>query len=105
MTGTPSNNIFYRVAKADNTCLRSESASPSAGDEDAGGLTLEQRLEKQRLEYAEDDDEEPNQLAQQQPLLEAAVSVPNIPAPKPSDGQVSYTKPYMFKLNHIGAHS
>ncbi|KZV72209.1 Leo1-domain-containing protein [Peniophora sp. CONT] len=63
------------------------SASPSAGDEDTDGLTIEQRLEKQRLEYAEDDDEEPNQLAQQQPLLEAAVSVPNIPVPKPSDGQ------------------
>lgn len=59
--------------------------TPPESGYDSDSLSQTEREHRRALEYAEPD--EPNALGEQ--IQEANVSIPNVPIPRSSDGQVS----------------
>jgi hypothetical protein len=77
---TSENQQVSAAPSAPESSYSSPISPPPADD----GLSSPDRKRRQALEYEED--EEPNPIIEHR--LEASVSIPNIPLPKSSDGQV-----------------
>jgi hypothetical protein len=77
-------NSDYHLASGAPSAAESRFSSPSSAPPPDDGLSSPDRKRRQALEYEED--EEPNPLIEHR--LEASVSIPNVPLPKSSDGQV-----------------
>lgn len=68
---------------------RSLAATPAESGYDSDELSQTEKERRRALEYMEND--EPAQVVQE--IQEANVSIPNIPVPRTSDGDVNYIPP------------
>lgn len=65
-------------------------ATPAGSGYDSDDLSQTEKDHRRALEYMEDDEPAPVVVA---PIQEARVSIPNVPIPRTSDGDVKYTAP------------